>query len=167
MSSSTQYASRNQLANVLDISRPTVDHLLLVAGVLSLRRKGKGIELQLTKAGRMLTDPEAPFESFNIEKVRALMDKYVAPDLGEHKLNFDLPDEFISRSQLCGLMNISDTKLCNALVDAGIFYTPRTSLRAGKPTPKSTGMIRPNRAKGIYDFNAKRIGAALKAAGVE
>lgn len=163
MSSSTQFASRNQLANILNIPRPAVDYLLLVAGAYTMRRRGTGIELRITEAGRQLTDPNAPFDSWNVEEVRALVDKHIAPELNENRQPLELPDEFVSRNRLCGLIGMSDAKLSALLVKAGVFCTTSNSIKLGSPTQKAkaTGIVRPNKAKGIYELNAKRIGAVL------
>lgn len=172
-----KFVTRNTMHEALGVSRYDALPILVHIGWLTPVRAADGsIEYELTSAGRKAISPASAgaggrATEYDLEALKASVEKHIKPATSapDHRKvdPATLPDRFVTRAEIINLFKMGSNTLTDKLDKAGITaWDPLYRTQGGMvPTPKASAYAQLN-SKGHYEWNAKRLWAAMVAEGV-
>ncbi len=172
-----KFITRNTMHDALGVSKIDTLPLLVHIGWLVPTRAADGsIEYELTASGRKAVSPASTSAGgrateYDLEALKAAFEKHIKPATNApdaRKVDPDsLPDRFITRAQILDLFKMGSNTLTDKLEKAGITaWDPLYRTQGGMvPTANASTYAQLN-SKGHYEWNAKRLWAAMVAEGV-
>lgn len=158
-----EYASKNQLANILDIGQSALNALLVASGVYRMRRCNSSIELVLTEHGLSIARTAKTGVELKVLAVKALADLHIDPEVKFEHVHIELPDQMMTRNQLVSLIGCSFESLTGKMLKAGLLC--KNTRNRVVLTDKAAPISRMNAELGTFEFNAKKLHSALAEAG--
>lgn len=169
-----QYASRNQLAGILEMSQHDVTSVLVYIGFMRPEYRSGKVCYTPTALGLKSAKPtDFGIVEFSVPDVVSAVQKALPKPAEEPRppklRDSDIPSEFMSINQICGVLSVSPDKLNRCMRDAKLItkgFSSHGRTARYIPTEAASAISIFDSSTGFYQWNARGLYKAIKAAGV-